>query len=845
MNSRRAVSRIFLCCLMGIVGSLYGCANAADPGRLTVHLDRPGVKISPMLYGLMTEEINHSYDGGLYGELIQNRAFADPPVAPPALPKSKGTPAAVEPPHWFVVTSGDPVGGGFNVPRASMALDFMDPVNEIALKNSLRLTIEAVSTGQRAGVGNDGYWGIPVRPNTEYRASFYAKAAADFKGPLMVDIEANNGTVAASATVPEVGTAWKKYTVTLKTDGRVMPSANNRFVISGTSKGTIWLSLVSLFPPTFNDRPNGNRIDLMQKLADMQPAFLRFPGGNYVEGNEVNERFEWRDTLGPLEDRPGHWCPWGYRSTDGMGLLEFLEWCEDCKMEPVLAVWAGYALRGNYIAKGPALQPYVDDALDEIEYVTGDTSTRWGAQRAKDGHPAPFKLTYVEVGNEDFFDQSGNYEGRFSQFHDAIKAKYPQLKLIATAPVKSSTPDAVDDHYYRSAREMELDVHHYDKSDRNGPKIFVGEWASTEGSPTPTMNAALGDAAWLTGLERNSDLIVMSCYAPLLVNVNQGASQWGTNLIGYDALNSFGSPSYYVQKMFNHNRGDTVIPVEVAAAPVKVAEGPPPHGGIGVGTWSTDSEYRDIKVTAPDGKVLFQPDLSKGMQPWKTVHGTWVVENGAVHQTSDQTDCRATIGDASWKDYTLTMKARKHSGNEGFLILFHAHGDDYLWWNIGGWGNTRTIVERAENGAKGELGTANTDIKVEDNRWYDIRLEVRGRDIKGYLDGKLVTQTTDESLKQPDPVYATASRVDASGEVIVKVVNVSDVTQPLELNLEGVNSVAPNATLEVISGEPGEMNSIQEPQKVAPREETISNASTKFTHEFPAHSVSVLRFKPQ
>jgi alpha-N-arabinofuranosidase len=322
--------------------------------------------------------------------------------------------------------------------------------------------------------------------------------------------------------------------------------------------GTIWFSLVSLFPPTYDNTPNGNRVDLMQKLAAMHPAFLRLPGGNYLEGDHIADRYPWKKTLGPLMDRPTHPSPWGYRSSDGLGLLEFLEWCEDLHMQPVLAVYAGYSMAQEHVTPGTDLAPYVQSALEEIQYVSGGADTKWGAVRAKDGHPAPFPLSYVEVGNEDEFDKSGSYDARFAQFYDAIKKTYPKLQVIATAPVKSRTPDVIDDHFYRTAQEFFDDTHHYDKTNRKGPKIFVGEWATREGSPTPDMGAALADAAWLTGLERNSDIVIMASYAPLFINVNPGASQWVPDLIGYDALESYGSPSYYAQVMFSNHIGDEV-----------------------------------------------------------------------------------------------------------------------------------------------------------------------------------------------------------------------------------------------------------------------------------------------
>jgi alpha-N-arabinofuranosidase len=228
-------------------------------------------------------------------------------------------------------------------------------------------------------------------------------------------------------------------------------------------------------------------------------------------------------------------------------------------MEPVLAVYAGYSLKQEHVEPGPALEPYVQDALDEIEYVSGGTDTKWGAERAKNGHAAAFPLHYVEVGNEDEFDKSNSYDGRFAQFFKAIKQRYPNLQVIATAPVKGVTPDVVDEHFYMSAEKSFSEAHHYDKTDRTGPKIFVGEWATREGDPTPNLQAALGDAAWMTGMERNSDLVIMSSYAPLFVNVNAGGMQWATDLIGYDALTSYGSPSYWAQVMFADHVGTEVV----------------------------------------------------------------------------------------------------------------------------------------------------------------------------------------------------------------------------------------------------------------------------------------------
>ena len=523
-----------------------------QPARLSLDLTKPGVAVSPTLYGQMTEEINYSYDGGLYGELVRNRAFLDDPKRPV---------------HWSAIGEG-----------SSIALEPIGP-------NAIRPAALRV----HGGVANDGYWGIPVRPSTSYRLTLWART--DQPGPIGVSIESKDGsTVYAKADVKGIGGKWRKLSASLSINSNAAPERDARLVLRTGASQSVWLEQVSLFPPTYKGRQNGNRPDLMKMLIDMNPKFLRFPGGNYLEGNTLADYFPWKSTLGPIEERPGHRSPWGYRSTDGMGLLEFLLWCEDMHAKPLLAVYAGYALNGDVIKAGTGLKPFVQDALDEIEYVIGGPETKWGARRVQDGHPNPFPLECVEVGNEDGFDKSDSYEGRFVQFYDAIKAKYPQLKVISTTggkdwlgvkfPITERKPDLWDEHYYSEAWDMMGMATKYDSYERTGPKVFVGEWAShdkvapwaagAQAGPTPNMRCALGDAAFMTGLERNSDVVSMACYAPLLVNVNPGGRQWSLNLIGYDNLAAFGSPSYYAQRMFAENLGDRTVPLVISDVPKQV-----------------------------------------------------------------------------------------------------------------------------------------------------------------------------------------------------------------------------------------------------------------------------------
>lgn len=580
-----------------------------EPVHLSLDFTKPGVAVSSTLYGLMTEEINYSYDGGLYAELIRNRAFRNDPQRP---------------------TSWTAVGEG-----ATIALEKTGGVSP-SLPVSLRV---------RGGVANEGYWGMPIRPSATYRLSLWAKA--DAAGKIDASLESPDGTTTfARTTIDGVGGEWRKFDAVLSTGGAVQPTKNARLVLR-TGNGNTLLSLVSLFPPTFKDRPNGNRPDLMRMLIDMKPKFLRFPGGNYLEGNTFKDRFPWKETLGPLEDRPGHQGTWGYRSADGMGMLEFLHWCEDMGAKPVLGVFAGYVLNKDYVKEGTELAGFVQDALDQIEYVVGDAKrTKWGARRAKDGHPAPFPLEHVEIGNEDGFDDSGSYEGRFVQFYDAIRKKYPKLKIISSTggkdwlgakfPITRRRPDLWDEHYYSEVWDMMGLATKYDSYDRKGPKVFVGEWAAhdmvapwtagAQAGPTPNMRCTLADAAFMTGLERNSDIVEMACYAPLLVNVNPGGRQWSLNLIGYDALTCFGSPSYCAQVMFAQNLGDRTVPLSLSNVPTQTQGDKSLPGFFASATLDSKSGKVFLKLVNPlatPQNIAF--DL-KGYMP--KADGTMIVLSG-------------------------------------------------------------------------------------------------------------------------------------------------------------------------------------------------------------------------
>ncbi|ODN05671.1 putative alpha-L-arabinofuranosidase A [Orchesella cincta] len=528
--------------LLFLVAAVLGQSQGSV---LNVQTDQPGHEISPILWGIFFEEINHAGDGGLYAELIKNRALS---------PKRHGMNL-----DGYAVVKSEGVDG-----RIYLSTDH--PLNSV-LTTSLRLNVDnAVAAGQRIGVSNTGYWGIPTRPDyTVYNASFYAKAVG-FTGPLTVQIESKDGSIVyATAQVPQITEEFQRYEVTLTPTPALIqnPSIDNIFTITAngplSADTSIFFNVISLFPPTFKNRPNGLRTDLAQKLADAKPSFFRFPGGNFLEGNTIEERFIWEETIGDIAQRPGHMGCWG-----------------------LLHRWDSIAPE--------EMQPYIDSALNEIEYIIGNTSTTWGARRAADGHPEPFPLTYVEIGNEDFV--SDDYDIRYPQFYDAIRARYPNLQIIATDYVNTRPVPIRDDHFYPGYGWFPNNHRLYDEAPRNGSKIFVGEYATIDNinwPPQANTASAADDAAFMTGMERNSDIVIMACYAPLFAHLNDLV--WMPDGIYFDAAQSFATPAWWVQHLFSVIRGDTYIPTDSDAN-----EGLPAEKIFHVASRKTDTNTLILKI---------------------------------------------------------------------------------------------------------------------------------------------------------------------------------------------------------------------------------------------------------
>jgi alpha-L-arabinofuranosidase len=811
-------------------------AAAEEPpaltARLTVDGARPGPRISPLLHGAFFEDINYGADGGLYAELVQNRSFEhrDPLFS------------------WSEVRRG-PAAGTLRVADA-------DPLNA-ANPHYLRLEINAARGG--FGVANQGFDGIAVRKGEEYRFSVHARAGPTFRGGLLALLEDEAGRPLGRFRINGLGPRWKRVGGVFRSAGT---SSRARLVVLATgASGQVDLDMVSLFPVnTWKRRPNGLRADLVRTLAEMRPGFVRFPGGCIVEGKDLANAYRWKDTIGDVAARPQNWNRWQdanpdspaaqYYQTYGLGFFEYFQLCEDIGAEPVPVLNCGMACQFQTAETVPLdeLGPWVQDALDLIEFANGPATSRWGSKRAAMGHPKPFGMKYLAIGNEQWGE---GYFARYRVFREAIKAGYPQITLITTSGPGvddhwwnlawdrfrsgAAPAEIVDEHYYRSPQWFLQQAGRYDRYDRTGPKVFAGEYAAHGPGRRNDLQAALAEAAFMTGLVRNADVVHMASYAPLFARV--GFTQWRPDLIWFDGTRVVGSPSYHVQALFARHRGDMVLPSTLDAPRVPETF----RGKVGVGTWATRAEFKDVRVTK-QGRTLFASDFAaagtNGTRGWRFHLGNWQVRDGALRQTGDATNVRALVGDASWSDYTLSLKARKLGGREGFLVLFQSPDDPATtsWWNLGGWNNTQHGVEVPGVPLTRVPGT------IETGRWYDIRVELDGPTVRCYLDGELVQEITRPASPA---LYAVASREDRSGEVILKVVNPSGRAVETDLRLQNVGPIAPEGTAVVLTADrPDAENSLARPAVVAPRRVPLRGLSGRFRYRFPAHSVTVLRLRP-
>ncbi|HEX7780651.1 MAG TPA: alpha-L-arabinofuranosidase C-terminal domain-containing protein [Vicinamibacterales bacterium] len=829
--------------------------NAAERLRGTIAVDvaKTGPRIPANLYGIFYEEINHAGDGGLYAELVQNRGFEDanlPPacvlengfVVPPRTPHfDTGRPStwrlrwdATNPhPAWRL----DATAGS----EATIALTADQPLND-ASPHSLEIAVSRIATDGRVRVVNDGYWGMAVTGGDDYRLRFFARSEDTFRGPITASIEGEDGTAIVSRAFTErPGARWRLYEATLRparTDARA------RLVLQMGSPGRVWLDFVSLFPArTFKNRPNGLRPDLAQAVADLKPGFIRGPGGCFAEGITIESRPQWKRTLGPVETRPGTYSPWGYWSTDGFGYHEFLQFAEDVGADAlwVANVGVSCSFRSGTFLPDEEVPALIADTLDAIEYAIGPPSSTWGAARARNGHPAPFPLKYIEIGNEQ---QGARYGARVARFAQAIKAKYPHIKVVLSSWISgldraaitaAGAIDIVDEHAYKPVHWAVENFDSFGKYAREGWDLYIGEFATNAGVGRGNLLAALNDAVYMMSAEKNTDLVKMVSYAPLLENVNH--RDWEVNMIHFDSSRQFARATYYAQQLFAGHRPDVNV-----ATTVRLDSVPPRPitGRIGVGTWNTAAEFADIRVER-GGRVVYQSDFATGAAGWAPVtgrgqggRGTWGTVEGAYRQ-SGEVVAFSYVGDVAWSDVTISLRARKISGAEGFLVLAGTVDGRRVQWNVGGWNNRQSAIQAGDAiiGRPVQGG-------VETGRWYDLRVEVRDRTVRGYLDGKLLQE---ETFPRVDTVLAIAGRDERTGDVVLKVVNTSAQAASMAIEVSSTTAPATGEITVLTSANPADENSFEEPGKIKPVTTKLSGVGRTFTYDFAPYSLSIVKLR--
>lgn len=573
--------------LLSSVMAIALTAGAAE-NNFVINVDKPGAEIQPTMYGLFFEDINFAADGGLYGELVKNRSF--------------------EFPQHFM---------GWKI-LGNVCLQDDGPFERNP--HYARLSIPS-HPGRLTGLENEGFFGIGVKAGEKYRFSVWARTVDTDSAKITVQLvdksSYNNNPLLAVTTVTVKGKEWTKYTATL-TPELTLADATLRILLA-KPESPVDLEHISLFPvDTWNGHENGLRRDLVEKLADIKPGVLRFPGGCIVEGADLPTRYQWKNTVGKVENRPLNENRWNYCHNNrfypdyfqsyGLGFYEYFQLAEEIGAEPLPILNAGmvcqYQNRPDDQLPLDSIRPFIQDALDLIEFANGDTTTTWGALRAEMGHPEPFRMKYLGIGNEQWTEI---YPRNLEAFIKEIRSKHPEIKIVGSSGPKSDgkefdylwpemtrlKADLVDEHFYRPEEWFLQQGARYDSYDRKGPKVFAGEFAChIRGRNENHFRAAILEAALMTGFERNADVVHMTSYAPLFAHID--GWQWRPDLIWFDNLRSMPSTSYHVQKLYGNYKGSNVLPLTMNGAPVTGASGQ--NGLFASAVIDNDSHQVIVKV---------------------------------------------------------------------------------------------------------------------------------------------------------------------------------------------------------------------------------------------------------
>ncbi len=830
--------------MLSMVASILFPLLASAGDKIEIDVSKRGNAVSPCLYGIFYEDINHAGDGGLYAELIRNRSFEDTQY-PKGWHVENGRLAPRQVRHHFTgevsvrtfpwqksIISGWTLSVGSD-DKAEVSLSQANPYYASAPTSAQITILQVYGSGIR--LVNHGFWGIPVVAGQQYRLRTILKFAKGYKGHAKALLLDAKDRVIASQDIKVKGSGkWNDVSLTLTPSAS---ASDAKLAVEFDKKGVVWIDYVSLFPQaTYKNRPNGMRMDIANMLAVMKPTFLRWPGGSTVGGITLDNRFDWKQTLGDPASRPGQYVTWGERCSYGLGYHEMLQFCEDMKMDAMFVCSAGMAdmFRSGELCPDDSLDFFVNDCLDAIEYAIGDANTAWGAKRIAAGHPKPFPLKYVEVGNEHY---GKEYERRFNKFYRAIKAKYPEILVVSNHFIygigESEKTDIVDPHWYGTPNFYFNNTTLFDSIPRDGKHAYIGEWACNFNVGKGNMRSALAEAAFLTGIERNADYVTMTSYAPLLQNVHD--KDWNVNLIWLDNDKAIGRASYYVQCMASANKSDYNVDVKYTGSPEPLRH---QKGKIGFGSSKSPVEIKNVRIKS-DGKC-FALDLRMG----DARKGEWKLsEDGILQQTGTGGQSLYVLDQLESDDFVMECDVKRGSFKEG-VFLFYNISDDMqkaVRYNIGGWNCEILSANSLYDGLDvGAIGTA-AKCSVKPDEWHHVKLIVKPTRSTLVLDGKDSLSYT--PLSTPEHFVNVGIKED-SQEVIIKVVNRTASAYVPEIILNGVKAAKVDCKVTTLSAIDDRMeNSFEHPRAIYPVEDSMEIDRSNFTYSFKPYSYTILRFK--
>lgn len=765
------------------------------------------------LFGIFFEDLNHAADGGLYAELVQNRSFEFDKI--------------------------DNANYGHCYAWESKGAELRICTEHPYTRKNPHYLAAFAKKGE--GFVNKGFnSGMFFEKGESYSFTCTARAAKEVSLSVRL-IDANNELYASQELKIAPG-EWKKYECEL--ENKEGSCIDGRLAIVFNEPAQIEFDFISLFPKhTFKNRKNGMRRDIAELLAAMKPKFMRFPGGCLVHDGQLDmnardSMYRWKNTIGPVEERPARRNNWGYNQTLGLGFFEYFQFAEDIGAEPLPVLPAAYDPHHQRKVPIDELGEWIADALDLIEFANGDTSTHWGGIRESLGHSKPFNLKYIAIGNEEVGE---GFTERYPHFHRAIKEKYPEINIIGSASpfaaggefergwrcARENKSDLIDEHYYMNKEWFIANMDRYDSYSANDPKVFLGEYASWGNK----WSNALTEAAFMTCLENASHAVKLACYAPLLANVDY--VNWRPDMIWFDNYRAYGTANYYVQKLFMNHQGSKLLSCKSNAVyleELRLAEESarakerPIGGSVGLQGNENDSDFKNITVTNNEtGESVKLDD---------------------IEYRADDNDCGRQIVEAGrvpdgWNSFTVALNARELTGRKGFNIRLGEENDCFLF-TFGGWQNLDISIEHFIDGKGACLSEAM--FAVERGHEYEISVKIENRRFTVAVDGTDYLFAEDR-IAAVRPIYLNASEDEPSGDIIIKAVNLKDTAQTSRLKLSGLTG-RHAAEVYTIFAEPESENSFEEPKKIAPVHTSEALDDGIITCEFPASSLTIIRISP-